>query len=262
MKNGLLKLTIGLLTVVFCLTVATACSTDTVEKLIKDQENGMPQPPSGGGGGNNSGTNDTSGDDLEAFDVAFDTSALTETETVSTDESDTYYEDFIENSTFNQPITITYSEGTAEVSGSVKGVTVTSTGAYVTVVSESKKVEYILKGSASAGCFKLYSEKKAKITLSGLTLTNPTGAAINIQKGKTSGEDKRMFIVADKGTVNTLTDGTTYTTTDDEDMKGVIFNEGKLIMGGSGTLTVNAKGKNGICSDDYVRFRAGCNISI
>ena len=44
MKNGLLKLTIGLLTVVFCLTVATACSTDTVEKLIKDQENGMPQP--------------------------------------------------------------------------------------------------------------------------------------------------------------------------------------------------------------------------
>lgn len=262
MKNGLLKLTIGLLTVVFCLTVATACSTDTVEKLIKDQENGMPQPPSGGGGGNNSGTNDTSGDDLEAFDVAFDTSALTETETVPTDESDTYYEDFIENSTFNQPITITYSEGAAEVSGSVKGVTVTSTGAYVTVVSESKKVEYILKGSASAGCFKLYSEKKAKITLSGLTLTNPTGAAINIQKGKTSGEDKRMFIVADKGTANTLTDGTTYTTTDDEDMKGVIFNEGKLIMGGSGTLTVNAKGKNGICSDDYVRFRAGSNISI
>ena len=262
MKNRLLKLTIGLLTVVFCLTVATACSTDTVEKLIKDQENGMPQPPSGGGGGNNSGTNDTSGDDLEAFDVAFDTSALTETETVPTDESDTYYEDFIENSTFNQPITITYSEGAAEVSGSVKGVTVTSTGAYVTVVSESKKVEYILKGSASAGCFKLYSEKKAKITLSGLTLTNPTGAAINIQKGKTSGEDKRMFIVADKGTANTLTDGTTYTTTDDEDMKGVIFNEGKLIMGGSGTLTVNAKGKNGICSDDYVRFRAGSNISI
>ena len=77
MKNGLLKLTIGLLTVVFCLTVAIACSTDTVEKLIKDQENGMPQPPSGGGGGNNSGTNDTSGDDLEAFDVAFYTSALT-----------------------------------------------------------------------------------------------------------------------------------------------------------------------------------------
>lgn len=264
MKNGLLKLTIGVLTAVFSLTVATACATDTIDDLTKDQENtdnSTPQAPADGDG-NNGGTNDTSGDDLESFDVVFDTSALTETETVPTDESDTYYEDFIENSTFNQQITITYSEGTATVSGSVTGVSVTTNGAYVTVVSDAKKVEYVLKGTASAGCFKLYSEKKAQITLSGLTLTNPTGAVINIQKGKTSGEDKRMFIMADAGTVNTLTDGTSYTTTDNENMKGVIFNEGKLIMGGTGTLTVNAKGENGICSDDYVRFRSGSNITI
>lgn len=256
MKNEM-KHVLRLWTAVMTVWLVAGCSTETIsdwnEDFDRPQDNGTMQP---------SGGNDTSGDDLEEFDIEFDTTALEEDETIPTDESDETYEDFIENSKFNQQVTITYSGASASVENNIDGVTVTTDGGYVTVVSEAKKVEYVLKGASTSGCFKLYSEKKAKITLAGLELTNPNGAAINIQRGKTSGDDKRMFIVASEGTTNTLSDGTTYVTENDEDMKACIFNEGKLIFSGSGTLTVNGNGKNGICSDDYVRFRAGCNITV
>ncbi len=240
------------------------CSTNTADELFNpngNEENGQPQEPGQQPGGGES-SNDTSGDDLEDFDVAFDTSDATETETIPTDDSADEYDDFIENSTFSKQVTITYANDNATVSNNIDGVTVTQDKGYVTVVSSTKKIEYVLKGTSTAGCFKLYSDYKAKITLDGLTLTNPNGAAINIQKSKTSGEDKRMFIVANDGTTNTLTDGESYVTTDDEDMKACIFNEGKLVFSGGGSLTINAKGKNGITSDDYVRFRAGTHITI
>lgn len=201
-------------------------------------------------------TDSSAGDDLETFAVELDYTALSETETIPTDEADESYEDYVENSEFTKTITITYSDGSASVAGSVEGVTVTADGADVTVNSESKKVEYILKGSSSDGSFKVYSEKKFKLTLDGVTLTNPTGAAINIQSGK------RVFVCLADGTTNTLTDGTSYTTVDGEDMKACLFSEGQLLFSGSGTLNVTGQYKHGICSDDYILIRPGVQINV
>lgn len=210
-----------------------------------------------GGNGSSDPTDITAGDDLENFDVAWDTSAFEEAaEVIPTDETDPNYDDFIENSTFSSTVTIRYSEGNAMVTNNVSGVTVVQEGAHVIVTSTVKKVEYVLTGTASDGSFKIYSDNKFKLTLNGVGLTNPTGAAINVQSGK------RVFVVCNDGTENTLTDGTSYIKTDGEDMKGCFFSEGQLIFSGKGLLTVNGNYKHGICSDDYVRFRVGTRINV
>ena len=113
-----------------------------------------------------------------------------------------------------------------------------------------------MKGATTDGSFKVYSEKKFKLSLSGTSIHNPVGAAINIQSSK------RVFVVCAEGTTNTLTDGTSYTLTDGEDMKSCFFSEGQLIFSGSGSLSVTGNYKHAIVSDEYIRLRSGCNISV
>ena len=59
------------------------------------------------------------------------------------------------------------------------------------------EITYILKGNSSDGSFILDGSYKATIELQGLTLTNPSGAAIDIENGK------RIELSAKNGTVNT-----------------------------------------------------------
>ena len=166
-------------------------------------------------------------------------------------------EDFIANTSFDRTITITFNAGgTASVSGDANGI-VSVSGNHVTVdnTGTTEKVRYELSGSASDGYFKVYSNNKQAFVLNGLSLTNPNGAAINNQ-GK-----KRCFVVV-SGT-NTLADGSSYTATpSDEDEKAAFFSEGQLIFSGDGSLTVNAKGKSGIVSDDYLHFVASPTVKV
>lgn len=184
-------------------------------------------------------------------DIEFDYTPLDEDETIPDDD-----DDYVENATFDSKIAISYSGSTATVTGSVSGVEVTVSGAHVTVNATVSGVEYILSGTSDDGSFKIYSEKKMKITLDGLTLNNPTGAAINDQCGKS------MFLVLTEDSENSLSDGSSYTTTDGEDMKGTIFSEGQIIISGEGTLDITANCKNGISSDDYIVLRPGNVINI
>ena len=92
-------------------------------------------------------------------------------------------DDDISNTTFSRMITVTFAAGGASVTGDYYGY-VTVSGNQVTVNNTgSENIVYKLTGSASDGFFKLYSTKKQAILLSGLTLTNPSGAAINNQSG-------------------------------------------------------------------------------
>jgi len=166
-------------------------------------------------------------------------------------------EDLIANTEFDRTISIVFSStGAATVSGDEKGI-VTVDGNHVTAdnTTTKEKVMYKLSGSSSDGFFKVYSKNKQAFVLDGLSLTNPSGAAINNQ-GK-----KRCFVVVN-GT-NSLADGASYTATpSDEDEKAAFFSEGQLIFSGEGTLTVTAKGKSGIASDDYVHFVASPTIKV
>ena len=164
-------------------------------------------------------------------------------------------EDDISNTVFTRLVTVTYASGGASVSGcsAVPDVMeVTADGNQVTITYTGEEfVAYRLTGTASDGCFKLYSSRKQALWLDNLSLTNPSGAAIDNQSGK------RTFVYVE-GT-NTLSDASSaaYSTTGDEDMKGVFFSEGQLLLSGDGSLTVNAvnaKGKSGLVSDDYLRL--------
>ena len=190
-----------------------------------------------------------------AFDPADDTSYSEVEEEVITDDAHDDYGDFIENYKPTNRITIAYNGESATVTGKVTGVTVMAKGAHVTVLSTKKNIAYTLKGTTTNGSFKLYSDYKTEVTLEGADITNPTGAAINVQSGKTI-----MVKLAD-GTTTKLADGSTYTMTTGEDQKGTFFSEGQLVFSGAGSLEVKSLGGHGIVSDDYVRVRGG-NISV
>ena len=171
---------------------------------------------------------------------------------IETDNDD----DNVANTTFARTVKVAFSGGGATVTGATADFTVVTDGAGVTITNNgSEAVIYELSGTSTDGYFKLYSTKKQEILLNGLTLTNKKGAAINNQS------HKRTFVVV-KGT-NTLADGASYTQTpSDEDEKAAFFSEGQLVFSGDGTLTVNATGKAGITSDDYVRFMAAPTVKV
>ena len=176
---------------------------------------------------------------------------------------DSSSDDDISNTTFTRLVTVTYASGGATVTGcsavaDVMNVVVSGNKVTITYTG-SENVAYKLTGTASDGYFKLYSSKKQAIWLSGVSITNSAGAAINNQSGK------RTFVYVE-GT-NKLADGASaaYSTSSDEDMKGVFFSEGQLIFSGSGSLTVtanNKQGKSGIVSDDYVRMMASPTVTV
>lgn len=186
-----------------------------------------------------------------AIDPTDDTSYTEVAEKVITDAAHDDYGDFIENYTPASRVTITYDGDKATVSGTVSGVMSRVTGAHVIISSTKKNIAYTLKGTTTNGSFKLYSDYKTQVKMEGINITNPTGAAVNIQSGKTI-----MVELAD-GTANTLKDGTTYTMTTGEDQKGTFFSEGQLVFSGKGSLDVQSVGGHGIVSDDYVRMRNG-----
>ena len=188
-------------------------------------------------------------------DPADDTSYGEIKEQVITDDTHDDYGDFIENYTPKNTVVITYEGDKASYSGNPSGVRVVANGAHVTVTSTKKDIAYTLKGTTTNGSFKLYSDKKTQITLDNVNITNPKGAAINIQSGKT------MLIDIADGTQNVLEDGASYTTSTGEDQKGVLFSEGQLVFSGEGQLSVKSNGGHGIVSDDYIRVRSG-NITI
>ena len=168
--------------------------------------------------------------------------------------------DDVEQVDFSRTVTVSWnSDGSAAVSGVGDGQTVSgaSSGRVTIVNSGSEVVEYRLSGTSSNGCFKVYSAAAQSVVLEGLDLTNPTGAAINMQGPADAPADGETTYIVLIGS-NSLSDGTSYSETpDDEDEKGTLFGEGSLVFSGSGTLTVAATGKSGVVSDDWVKMLGG-----
>ncbi len=242
------------------LILATACQSDkiTTESGGSSQDSddtSVDTTPSGGDDGTAAGL--ATLDYLKSFDIALDTEALSESETIPDDGDDPFWEDYIENNTFADEVAITFNGSSATADADIDGVSVSISGADVTVTSTAKGVRYSVSGTTGSGSLKIYSDNKFALVLCGVDITNPTGAAINIQS------KKRCYVVLQEDTSNTLTDGDTYSDApDDEDMKATLFSEGKLLFSGSGSLNVEANCKAGIRSDDYIFLRPGVNIGV
>lgn len=132
----------------------------------------------------------------------------------------------------------------------LEGVEVTINNMYVAITntSELRDITYALTGNTSQGNFKLYGEKRYNLLLNGVSITNPTGPAINLQS-------KNKCTITLSGN-SAISDGASYSTST-EDQKGAFFSEGQLLFNGTGTLNITAKYKHALSCDDGIIFEGG-----
>lgn len=152
--------------------------------------------------------------------------------------------DASENKPENTSEAVTLSFSDSEISTDADNVKIEGTA-----VTISESGTYILTGSCSDGSVKV---KKGTVgvtlILSDLNLTNSTSAPIVI------GKSSEVTIETANGTNNTLSDteqnnDTTYTENSDAENAVIKCKDGSsVVLCGSGTLTINANGKNGIKS--------------
>jgi len=165
---------------------------------------------------------------------------------------------------YDRTVTIVYStSGSATVSGAEGNVSATVSGNDVTIRNAGdEKVLYILSGTTTDGFLKIYSGRKQGIQLNGVGITNTRGAAINVQGLEdTPNKGKRVDIFLSGS--STLADGATYSLTPStEDEKAALFSEGQIVFSGNGALTVNATGKAGVTSDDWVQILSGATVKV
>ena len=116
-------------------------------------------------------------------------------------------------------------------------------GVNITTSNTSGEITYVLSGSSDDGEFYLDGSFKCTVELNGLTLTNPSGPALNLQNGK------RVEVSAKNGTTNTLVDGANDT------YNGALHCKGHLKLKGKGTLNVTGNSKHGVYSKEYCEVK-------
>ncbi len=138
----------------------------------------------------------------------------------------------------------------AKIAGNIaKYIEVSINGSHVELTqsddvsaSTCGEITYVLRGETADGSFSMTGSYKSTIELQGVSITNPSGPALDIQNGK------RIEISAKNGTVNSLTDGTGT-------QKGAITCKGHLEFKGKGDLTVTGKQAHAIYSKEYVEIK-------
>ena len=125
-------------------------------------------------------------------------------------------------------VMIAYNGNTATVTNPFQSdVFVTINGAKVTISSIStSNIVYCLTGTANPGRFEIESIATPTILLNGVSLTNPSGKAMDL-----TCEAGIVMRIAD-GTENSICDGT------ESDKKAALMANNDLLVQGNGTLTV------------------------
>ena len=194
-------------------------------------------------------------DEIVPKEIDLDFSTLTEpAEKIQQDEDALDYGDYVENTAWSTTVRINFDGETATVTGNPSAVIVAIDGAHVTITSAAKHVRYIVTGTTADGSIKFYSDRKFQLQLNGVDITNPHGAAINNQCGKS------LYLVMNEGTENTLRDGETYNMVEGEDQKAALFSEGQILVSGKGLLNIYSVGRHCMASDDYIFVRPGSRL--
>lgn len=149
-----------------------------------------------------------------------------------------------ETTSYNAADALTLTFTDSGITGSGSGVEISGTALTI-----SEPGTYLLTGSCADGSVKV-KKGTAGVTLilSDLSLTSSTTAPI------TCGKSSVVTIVSADGTTNTLTDAaqnndTDYPTNTDAENAVIKGKDGaQVVLCGSGSLTLNANGKNGIKS--------------
>lgn len=137
------------------------------------------------------------------------------------------------------------------VSGNIaKYVSITKNGAHVAITQSDEvgddtcgEITYALSGASDNGSLTLTGSYKASIELTGVSLTNPAGAAIDIEIGK------RTAVRVQENTVNTLTDGSAGS------QKAALYCKGHLEFKQKGTLNVTGCKSHAIAAKEYIEVK-------
>ena len=105
---------------------------------------------------------------------------------------------------------------------------------------------YILSGSYNGMIVvQVGEEDKVQLVLDNAVITNENGPAIYVRSAD------KVFLTAAEGTVNTISDGSDYTLTDDDTtLDAAVFSRDDLTINGSGKLTINGNCKHAVVSKD------------
>ncbi len=146
-------------------------------------------------------------------------------------------------------IFITYTNGEVGVVNpwATQGITVTCNGEDVSVnaASRTENRTIVVAGTTTNGSLTINTDNKFDLRLNGASITNTTGAAINVIS------DVRVNLFLEDGTTNSLADGST------SEYKAALLCEGSIEVYGNGTLNVAGNKKHGINSDAHINVYAG-----
>ena len=127
------------------------------------------------------------------------------------------------------------------------------------IIKSSEKINYVLKGESTEGSLMIFSQRKFKLTLDNLELSNDAGLPAISSQTK-----KRCFI--ESIGISTVKDAQSYSLGSaykneggdkPYEANGAIFSEGEIIFCGNGILNVEGRNKHAIASDQYVRLLSG-----
>lgn len=150
-------------------------------------------------------------------------------------------------------IYITYNGNSASIINpwANRGVTVTANGADVTVnaASGTQDIIYCLSGSTDDGSLLVHSDHRLTMILRGVSITNPSGAAIKLV------DDVKLSVTLENNSMLAQSGGDVLVD------KAAFDSEGQIVFSGNGTLNVTGGVKHGIFSNDYIRILSG-NIHV
>ena len=230
--------------------LTTACTTDDPFSEYTNYGGGS----TWNGGNENNGNGNEGSSSSGSYTVSLTDIAIDKTTAEPTSAASAYYpedEDNIENESFSSATTVNIVFNESGVSCDAPNtMTVSTNGAHLTIDhGSSSKVIYNVSGETSAGSLTIAGEKKYKLCLNGVSITNPDSTAINLLS------KKRAYIALSGN--NTLTDGSA---SKDSDQKAAFYCKGKMLFSGSGSLNVYGNTKNAIACADYIIFSKGNNI--
>ena len=140
---------------------------------------------------------------------------------------------------------ITYNGGSVNVINpfASTGVTISNSGADVTVNSTRDNVPYVVSGNSSNGSLTMYSSNSFFMALSDLSLTSTSTAAINIA----SEVDVTLQLRGN----STLVDNA------NSPINGALYAAGGLTIGGNGLMNITGNAKHGILVDGSMTVNSG-----
>lgn len=137
-----------------------------------------------------------------------------------------------------------------------QGATVSGEGAAVegSTVIITAAGTYVVSGELTAGSLTVNAgdADKVQIVLSGASIRNEVGSALNIQQAD------KVFVTLAAGSQNTLADGASYTLAEGEDEpNAALYSKADLTINGTGALTVEGNYRHGVNSKDDLVVTGG-----